>query len=124
VIGHRGAPTVAPEHTIPAYEAALDAGADVLELDVHLSADDQLVVIHDQRLDRTTDGHGLVRAHTLRQLKRLDAGRWFGPAFAGQRIQTLSEVLERFRGRAEGRGGRLSGSRGTGRRPAPDLQPG
>jgi glycerophosphoryl diester phosphodiesterase len=100
VIGHRGAPTVAPEHTIPAYEAALQAGADVLELDVHLSADDQLVVIHDRRLERTTDGRGLVREHTLRQLKRLDAGRWFGPAFAGQRIQTLSEVLERFRDRA------------------------
>jgi glycerophosphoryl diester phosphodiesterase len=99
LIARGGDPTVAPEHTIPAYEAALDAGADVLALDVHLSADDQLVVIHDRRLERTTDGHGPVRAHTLRQLKRLDAGRWFGPAFRGQRIQTLSEVLERFRDR-------------------------
>ncbi len=99
LIAHRGAPTVAPEHTIPAYEAAVAAGADVLELDVHLSADDQLVVIHDGRLERTTDGRGHVREYTTQQLKRLDAGRWFGRRFRGQRIQTLSEVLERFRER-------------------------
>ncbi len=99
LVAHRGASTVAPEHTIPAYEAAIQAGADALELDVHLSADDQLVVIHDARLERTTDGRGLVRDLTLAELKRLDAGRWFGRAFRGQRIQTLSEVLERFRDR-------------------------
>ncbi len=99
LIAHRGASTVAPEHTIPAYEAAIQAGADALELDVHLTADDQLVVIHDPDLARTTDGRGAVREHTLPELKRLDAGRWFGRAFRGQRIQTLSEVLERFRGR-------------------------
>jgi glycerophosphoryl diester phosphodiesterase len=91
---------VAPEHTIPAYEAAIAAGADVLELDVHLSADDQLVVIHDARLERTTDGRGLVREHTAQQLKRLDAGRWFGRRYRGQRLQLLGEVLERFRDRA------------------------
>jgi glycerophosphoryl diester phosphodiesterase len=90
---------VAPEHTIPAYEAAVAAGADALELDVHLSADDQLVVIHDARLERTTDGRGLVREHTAQQLKRLDAGRWFGRRFRGQRLQLLGEVLERFRDR-------------------------
>ncbi|MBI4012719.1 MAG: glycerophosphodiester phosphodiesterase [Candidatus Rokubacteria bacterium] len=100
LIAHRGAPAVAPEHTIPAYEAAIAAGADALELDVHLSADDQLVVIHDARLERTSDGRGLVREYTTRQLKRLDAGGWFGRRFRGQRIQTLSEVLERFRDRA------------------------
>lgn len=99
LIAHRGAPTVAPEHTIPAYEAAVRAGADVLELDVHLSRDDQLVVIHDGRLERTTNGHGAVRDHTLRELKRLDAGRWFGRAYRGQRLQMLGEVLERFRDR-------------------------
>ena len=99
VVAHRGAPTVAPEHTIPAYEAALAAGADVLDLDVQLSADDQLVVIHDADLTRTTDGRGAVRDYTVQQLKRLDVGRWFGRAFRGQRIQTLNEVLERFRDR-------------------------
>ena len=99
LVAHRGAATVAPEHTIPAYEAAVAAGADVLELDVHLSADDQLVVIHDARLERTTDGRGLVREHTAQQLKRLDAGRWFGRRYRGQRLQLLGEVLERFRDR-------------------------
>ena len=96
VVAHRGAPTVAPEHTIPAYEAALQAGADALELDVHLSADDQLVVIHDGTLERTTNGTGSVREDTLQRLKRLDSGRWFGRPFRGQRIQTVSEVIERF----------------------------
>jgi glycerophosphoryl diester phosphodiesterase len=99
LVAHRGASTVAPEHTIPAYEAAITAGADVLELDVHLSADDQLVVIHDAQLERTTDGRGLVREHTAQQLKRLDAGRWFGRQFRGQRLQMLGEVFERFRDR-------------------------
>lgn len=99
VVAHRGASTAAPEHTIAAYEAAVAAGADALELDVHLTADDQLVVIHDARLERTTDGRGPVRDHTVRELKRLDAGRWFARRFRGQRIQTLGEVLERFRDR-------------------------
>ena len=100
LIAYRGASAEAPEHTIPAYEAAVAAGADALQLAVHLSADDQLVVIHDATLERTTDGQGPVRAQTLRELKRLDAGGWFGPRFRGQRLQALSEVLERFRARA------------------------
>jgi glycerophosphoryl diester phosphodiesterase len=90
LVARAGAPTVAPEHTIPAYEAAILAGADALLVDVHLSADDQLVVIRDGRLERTTDGRGRVRERTLPELKRLDAGRWFGRAFRGQRIQTAS----------------------------------
>jgi glycerophosphoryl diester phosphodiesterase len=100
LIAYRGASAQGPEHTIPAYEAALAAGADALQLAVHLSADDQLVVIHDATLERTTDGRGPVRGQTLRRLKRLDAGAWFGPRFRGQRLQALSEVLERFRARA------------------------
>lgn len=100
MLARRGAAAVAPEHTIPAYEAALGLGADGLWLPVHPSADDQLVVIGDGRLERTTDGRGGVRQHTLRQLKRLDAGRRFGWRFRGQRLQTLAEVLERFRDRA------------------------
>jgi glycerophosphoryl diester phosphodiesterase len=99
VIAHRGASAVAPEHTIAAFERALELGADGLQLDVHLSRDDQPVVIHDYTLERTTDGAGAVRALTVRELKRLDVGRWFGGAFGGQRLQTLQEVLERFRDR-------------------------
>jgi glycerophosphoryl diester phosphodiesterase len=100
IVAHRGAAAIAPEHTIPAYEAAVVAGADALWLDVQEAADEQLVVVHDAGLERTTNGRGPVRARTVRELKRLDAGRWFGWRFRGQRIQTLPEVLERFRGRA------------------------
>jgi glycerophosphoryl diester phosphodiesterase len=99
IVAHRGAAAVAPEHTIPAYESAVATGVDALWLDVQESADEQLVVVHDVRLERTTNGRGRVRERTVRELKRLDAGRWFGWRFRGQRIQTLSEVLERFRDR-------------------------
>jgi glycerophosphoryl diester phosphodiesterase len=100
VIGHRGASADAPENTIAAFELALEQGADGLELDVHLSADEQPVVIHDFTLERTTDGAGPVSGHRVRELKRLDAGGWRAPRFRGQRVQTLQEVLERFRDRA------------------------
>jgi glycerophosphoryl diester phosphodiesterase len=99
-IAHRGASFEAPENTIAAFELALTQGADALELDVHLSKDDHPVVIHDFTLERTTDGDGAVRTQTVRELKRLDAGSWKGRTFQGQRIQTLQEVLERFRDRA------------------------
>ena len=99
VIADRGASAEAPEHTIAALERAVALGADGVALSVHLSADEQPIVIHDFTLERSTDGAGAVRAHTVRELKRLDAGGWFGAAFAGQRLQTLQEVLERFRGR-------------------------
>src|SRR5919197_4354903 len=93
VVGHRGAMGYAPENTLASFELAVEQGADVVELDVHLSRDGQVVVIHDEQLDRTTDGRGLVGDRTLDELKRLDAGSWFDPRFAGQRIPTLHEVL-------------------------------
>jgi glycerophosphoryl diester phosphodiesterase len=99
VIAHRGASAEAPENTIAAFELALLHGADGIELDVHLSRDGHPVVIHDFALERTTDGSGLVREKTVRELKRLDAGGWRGGSFRGQRIQTLQEVFERFRDR-------------------------
>ena len=89
----------APEHTIAAFELALDQGADGIALDVHLTRDGQPVVIHDFTLERTTDGAGAVAAHTMREMKRLDAGAWRSAQFQGQRVQTLQEVLERFRDR-------------------------
>jgi len=100
VIGHRGASADAPENTIAAFELALEQGADGLELDLHLSRDEQLVVLHDFTLERTTDGAGPVSERSVRELKRLDAGGWRGRSFRGQRVQTLPEVLERFRDRA------------------------
>lgn len=82
-----------------AFEKAIELGADVIELDLHVSCDGDLVVIHDETLDRTTDGQGPVHVRSLQELKRLDAGRWFGEGFAGQRIPTLVEVLDRFAGK-------------------------
>jgi glycerophosphoryl diester phosphodiesterase len=86
VCGHRGAMGHCPENTMASFERGLALGADWIELDVHLSRDDALIVIHDETLDRTTNGHGLVREHTLAELRTLDAG-------GGQRIPTLDEVL-------------------------------
>jgi glycerophosphoryl diester phosphodiesterase len=99
VIAQGGAAADAPEHTIAAFELGLSQGADGIALDVHLSKDGHPVIIRDFSLDRTTDGSGPVRGHTVRELKRLDAGGWRGRAFRGHRIQMLQEVLERFRDR-------------------------
>ncbi len=99
VIAHRGASADAPENTIAAFELALEQGADGIEMDIHLSKDQHPVVIHDFTLERTTDGAGPVCGRTVRELKRLDGGGWYSRPFRGQRIQTLQEVLERFRDR-------------------------
>lgn len=98
-IAHRGAAALAPENTMAAFAMAVELGADAIELDLHVSRDGELVVIHDTTLDRTTDGEGPVHARSLQELKQLDAGRWFGESFAGQRIPTLDEVLDRFSGK-------------------------
>lgn len=92
-IAHRGASGRWPENTLLAFRKALDAGALWLELDVHLSADGELVVIHDFTLQRTTDGHGRVAAFSLAELRKLDAGM-------GEQIPQLEEVLDLAAGRA------------------------
>ena len=96
-----GASFDAPENTIAAFELASAHGADAIQLDVQLARDGRPVIIRDAGLERTTDGMGAVRERTVRELKRLDAGAWRGPRFRGQRIQTLEEVLERFRDRLQ-----------------------
>lgn len=93
VIAHRGFSAVAPENTMVAFRQAAEAGADGIELDVHLTKDGEVVVIHDYTVKRTTDGTGWVRELTLEELRRLDAGSWFGEAFRGEKIPTLDEVL-------------------------------
>lgn len=92
-IAHRGAPAEAPENTIPAFEAALASGAEVLELDLRMTADEQVVVFHDELLDRTTDGSGPIADRTLAELRVLDAGSWYGSAWQGTSIPTFDEVL-------------------------------
>ncbi|GEN81088.1 glycerophosphodiester phosphodiesterase [Actinotalea fermentans] len=93
VIAHRGNSWVAPENTLAAFEAAWRAGADSIELDVHLTADREVVVIHDDTVDATTDGSGAVGELALADVRALDAGAWFGTGFAGQRVPTFAEVL-------------------------------
>ncbi len=96
---HRGASHDAPENTLAAFRLAAQQGADGIELDVTLSADGEVVVIHNDTVDATTDGSGAVSALPLAALKELDAGAWFGPDFAGERIPTLVEVFEALGGR-------------------------
>jgi glycerophosphoryl diester phosphodiesterase len=96
VIAHRGYKAKYPENTISAFNAATDAGAQMIEMDVRLTKDQKVVIIHDESLERTTDGHGLVKDHTLEELKQLDAGGWFHPRFAGERIPTLEEILSKM----------------------------
>jgi glycerophosphoryl diester phosphodiesterase len=98
-IAHRGASGRFPENTLKAFAAAIDAGAQMCELDVQLTRDDVLVVIHDETVDRTTDGLGAVRSMNLSELKRLDAGVRFGRDFQGERIPTLDEVIALADGR-------------------------
>lgn len=99
VIAHRGFSAIAPENTIAAVEASIDAGAGMVEVDVLLSADGAVVCIHDDTVDRTTDGSGRVAELTLAELKRLDAGGRFDRRFRDERIPTLDEVLAVARGR-------------------------
>ncbi|GIV95421.1 MAG: glycerophosphoryl diester phosphodiesterase [Herpetosiphonaceae bacterium] len=101
IIGHRGASGYAPENTMVSFERAIALRADAIELDVHPTSDGELVVIHDPTLERTTNGEGLVSAHTLAQIRELDAGSWFDPGFKGCRVPTLQEVLEWARNRVK-----------------------
>jgi glycerophosphoryl diester phosphodiesterase len=102
VIGHRGAAGHAPENTMAAFRRGVELGATFLETDLQLTRDARFVCIHDSTLERTTNGHGNVSSFTLSELRRLDAGSWFnegrgkrdGPAFVGETIPSLEELLE------------------------------
>ncbi|MCG2787812.1 MAG: glycerophosphodiester phosphodiesterase [Anaerolineae bacterium] len=94
VFAHRGASAQAPENTLAAFKLAADQGADAIEFDVKLSADGQVVAHHDPTLNRTTTGNGKVGDYSLSELKKLDAGAWFGEAYRGEPIPTLAEIFE------------------------------
>ena len=93
-IAHRGASGSAPENTLAAFEKAIEIGVDAVELDLHGTADGEVVVIHDTSLDRTTNHCGPVNQTTLETIKRADAGGWFAPEFVGEPVPTLVEALE------------------------------
>ncbi len=92
-IAHRGASFNAPENTMPAFQMALEMGADMIEFDVTLTRDQIPVVIHDQTLDRTTSGKGGIQQYLSRELSELDAGIWFSKSFENTRIPTLEQIL-------------------------------
>ncbi|KOO47657.1 glycerophosphodiester phosphodiesterase [Priestia koreensis] len=103
-IAHRGASGYAPEHTMSSYQLAYKMKADYIELDLQMTKDGQLIAMHDETLDRTTNGSGAVKDHTLREIKQLDAGSWFNETYHNQakmeykglKVPTLDEILETF----------------------------
>lgn len=99
IIAHRGYSARAPENTLAALEAAIKAGADAVEFDLHTAACGTPVLFHDPMLSRTSNGVGPLRRRTLEQLKTLDAGKWFAPEFAGERIPSFEEALRALKGR-------------------------
>jgi glycerophosphoryl diester phosphodiesterase len=99
VIAHRGEHLHHPENTMPAFQAAIDAGADYFELDVRTTSDGKFVIMHDQTLDRTTNGTGEVHQHTFAEIRTLDAGAKFSPEFAGTKVPTLDEAFDLAHGK-------------------------
>jgi len=94
VFAHRGGRKWAPENSMAAFKKSVDAKCDGIELDVHRCKSGELVVIHDDNVDRTTNGKGAVKDKTLAELKSLDAGTWYAPEFKDERLPTLGEVLD------------------------------
>ncbi len=101
IFAHRGASSVAPENTMPAIEKAIAAGADYIEIDVQLSKDRQVVLMHDRSVKRTTDGEGKISELDWTYLRTLDAGCWFDKKYTGTRIPLLEEVIQNVNSRAK-----------------------
>ncbi len=101
IIAHRGASGVAPENTMPAFDSAIADGADYIELDVHLTKDNKVVVMHDRTVNRTTNGSGKISNLDSDYIETLDAGSWFGEPFANTRVPLLEDVIKRVGRRAK-----------------------
>ncbi len=98
--GHRGAACYAPENTLASIDTALKLGVDRVEVDVHQTKDGQVVIIHDETVDRTTNGHGKVKDLTFAQIEKLDAGSWFSPEFKDEKIPSLEQAFQLIDGKA------------------------
>ncbi|MPW26630.1 glycerophosphodiester phosphodiesterase [Alkalibaculum sp. M08DMB] len=96
IYAHRGASGYSPENTISSFHKGIELGANGIELDVHLSKDGEIIVCHDGKVNRTTNGRGYIRELNLKQLKKLDAGSWFSKKYKGEKLPTLKEVFEVF----------------------------
>lgn len=100
-VAHRGASGDYPENTRVAFEKAIQAGVDMIELDCQMTQDGHVVIFHDEKLLRTARVRGTLRSQSLAELKQLDIGKWFKPAFKGQHILTLEEALEIVAGKVD-----------------------
>ncbi|MGX7197061.1 glycerophosphodiester phosphodiesterase [Enterococcus olivae] len=94
IFAHRGSSGTRPENTLPAFAEAVRLGADGIELDVQLTKDGELIVMHDEEVNRTTDGRGAILSKTLSEIKELNAGSWFDEKYASTKVPTLKEVLD------------------------------
>lgn len=100
IISHRGYSSQRPENTISSFDYSLEKGFPHIEFDIHMTLDGVPVVIHDETVDRTTNGRGQIKNMTLNEVKSLDAGSWFGKNFSSEKVPTLEDVLKRYSGRA------------------------
>ena len=101
VIAHRGASTLAPENTIASINTALKLNPDRIEIDVQQTLDSIVVLMHDTTLDRTTNGHGLIKEKTFNDISKLDAGSWFSNDFIGEKIPTLEDIIKLTNGKCQ-----------------------
>lgn len=101
VVARRGARAHAPENTLPAFELAIEQGADAIEMDVQFTSDGGLITMQGVEVDEISDGTGRIRSFQLGEIKELDVGSWFSPEFAGARVPLLSEVLDALAGRVK-----------------------
>jgi len=101
IIAHRGGAKLAPENTLAAFKNAITLGVDMIEIDVHLSKDGEIIVIHDETLDRTTNGTGEIKDLTSNEIKQYDAGSWFGEDFKDEKVPTLAETLKAINGQCK-----------------------
>lgn len=99
VEAHRGAPSFCPENTISAFNKAVELNADLIEIDVQLTKDNEVLVFHDNTLDKKSTGTGFIHDYTLSELKQLDVGSWYSPNFTGERMPTLEETLHWAKGK-------------------------
>ena len=101
IIAHRGGSKLAPENTIAAFKNAIAIGVDMIEIDVILSKDKEVVVIHDDKIDRTTNGSGIVKEMTLSEIQKYSAGSWFDEKYNDEKIPTLNQVMNLINGRVK-----------------------
>jgi len=101
IIAHRGGAKLAPENTLASFKNAIEIGVDMIEIDVHFSKDSEIIVIHDKSLDRTTNGTGEIKALTLDEIKKYDAGSWFSEDYKNEKVPTLTEVIQTINGQCK-----------------------